>query len=83
MHDLKTIVRINNEAARKAKNIETNHNRECSMTGDAETGIVIHSAKFRNTRFIHAGAASKTFLFRFNRARSQSAKNHIIEAYFA
>lgn len=87
MRDLQSIIRDNNEAVRKfkanAKNIETNHNRECSMTGDAESGIVIHSAKCRETRFIPAGAAAKTFLFRYGRARSQAARNYIIEAHFS
>ena len=87
MHDLKTIIKLNDDAVRnfkaKAKGVETNHNRECSMTGDAESGIVIHSAKCRETRFIPAGAAAKTFLFRYGRARSQAARNYIIEAHFS
>lgn len=87
MRDLQSIIRDNNEAVRKFKadkrSAETNHNRECSMTGDAESGIVIHSAKCRETRFIRAGAAARAFLLRYGRAVGQAARNRIIESHFA
>jgi hypothetical protein len=85
MFDLETIVKMNDKAARVAP-IEDNHSRACSFTGDSRGGVVLHSAKFRNTVFLNGSLRSSrqaaNFIRRWNSVNSQEARNRIVEGYF-
>ena len=81
MFALTEIVEMNRKAAVRAAKVETNHNRECSYAGDVSTGIVLHSARFRNTVFLRPKLA-KDFLRRWNSVNSQEARNTIVERFF-
>ena len=48
---------MNNRACRVK--VEDNHSRECSWQGDPMHGVVVHSAKFRNTVFIIGGGSGE------------------------
>ncbi len=81
MFALNELAEMNRKAALKANRIEDNHNRACSYSGDTVTGIVLHSARYRNTVFLRPTLA-KHFLRQWNSVNSQEARNHIIEAFF-
>jgi hypothetical protein len=81
MFALNEIVKMNRKAAAKALRVEDNHNRACSYSGDANSGVVLHSAKFRNTMFLRPSIA-KRFLVQWNSVNSQEARNHIVERFF-
>lgn len=80
MFDLNTIVHMN-EVANRVK-VEDNHSRECSWTGDPQHGVIVHSAKFRNTVFLVGGQA-KRFITRWWSTTDQNRRNHMAEALFA
>ena len=82
MHSLKGIIRMNNDAARKAVKVEDNHNRHCSYSGDVENGLVLHSAKLRNTVFVSAGAHAKKFLAGWFGTNSAEKRDSLVESYF-
>lgn len=79
MHSLQGIIAMNNNACRVK--VEDNHSRECSWTGDPDHGVVVHSAKFRNTVFI-GGARAKRFITAWWSTTDQNKRNHIAEALF-
>jgi hypothetical protein len=81
MFALNEIVKMNRKAAAKALRVEDNHNRACSFSGDAEHGVVLHSAKLRNTVFL-APKLAVNFLRRWYSVNSQEARNRIVEGYF-
>lgn len=70
---------MNEKSAVKA---ESNWDRRCSATGTVENGIVLHSAKFRNTVFLKPGRQSRAFLVRYGSVNSQEAQNRLVESYF-
>ena len=79
MFDLQTIIHMNEKAARAKP--EDNFSRECSWQGDPQHGVVVHSAKFRNTVFIVGGRA-KRFIAAWWSTTDQSRRNRIAEALF-
>lgn len=81
MFALNEIQEMNRRAAAKANRVEDNHNRACSYSGDAASGVVLHSAKFRNTVFLRPTLA-RHFLREWNSVNSQEARNHIVEGFF-
>lgn len=82
MFALNEIVEMNRRAASKhAAHVEDNHNRACSFSGDAKAGVVLHSAKFRNTVFLRPTLA-RHFLRQWNSVNSQEARNHLVESFF-
>ncbi len=76
MHGLSEIIAMNARPVR----VEDNHNRQCSWTGD-KSGIVLHSAKLRNTAFLPP-ARAKLFLLRIAERSTVAARNKLIESYF-
>jgi hypothetical protein len=81
MYCLEEIVRRNeNAAARSALRKKTK--RRCSFCGDAQRGIVIHSARLRDTRFIAAGIPAKRFLAGWYGTNSADAHDVLVESYF-
>lgn len=80
MHSLEGIIAMNNQAC-KVK-VEDNHNRECSWQGDPIHGVVIHSAKYRNTVYLVGGRA-KRFIAKWWSTTDQNLRNHYAEALFA
>ena len=84
MFDLQTIVKINDRASQVK--VEDNHNRACSYSGDSRGGVVLHSAKFRNTVFLRGSVdhsrAAAGFISRWFSVNSQEARNRIVESYF-
>lgn len=81
MFALNEIVQMNRRAAARSAQVETNFNRACSYSGDARSGVVLHSARLRNTMFLRPRLASN-FLRRWNSVNSQEARNRIVESYF-
>jgi hypothetical protein len=81
MFALNEIVEMNRRAALKSVKAETNFDRECSYSGEVHTGIVLHSARLRNTVFLRPSLAAN-FLRRWNSVNSQEARNRIVEGYF-
>jgi len=79
MHSLEQIIKMNNKAAVKA---ETNFDRHCSFQGDAKSGVVLHSAKLRNTVFVPAGRKAERFLSRWWSVNSQEQRDALVERYF-
>lgn len=86
MFDLATLKKINAAPPK----VEDNHNRHCSFTGSVADGIVLHSAKLRNTVFLNCKQAAM-FMRRFRalnqggaiRRDTMPAKvDHLIESYF-
>ncbi len=75
------IVEMNRRAAVRAVIVETNVDRQCSYSGDAN-GVVLHSALRRNTAWLPPRRA-KDFLRRWNSVNSVEAHNRLVEAYFA
>lgn len=80
MRDLAWIIKDNERAARVAP--EDNHSRSCSFCGDAENGLVLHSARQRNTVFIKPGPAAKQFIAKWYGTNSQDKRNALVESYF-
>lgn len=79
MFDLQTIVKMNSTPVK----IEDNHNRHCSFSGSVSEGIVLHSAKRRDTVFLSAGARSASFVQGFCRCDSiQADVDALIESFF-
>jgi hypothetical protein len=72
---------MNRKAVEAADAIEDNHNRHCSFSGDAKNGVVLHSAKLRNTVFLYPLQA-KRFLVKWFSVNSQEARDSIVESYF-
>ncbi len=84
MHSLEGIKKMNDEeVARQERAGETETSRLSSYTGDAEAGVVIHSAKNRSTAFIRAGKPSEEFLKNVESAKNDKAKNDVIEKQYA
>jgi hypothetical protein len=81
MFALNEIVEMNRRAAVRGLRREDNHNRACSYSGDAKSGVVLHSAKFRNTVFLRPTLAAH-FLREWNSVNSQEARNRIVERFF-
>jgi hypothetical protein len=87
MHDLKEIIDINERAAR-VKPCEDNHSRECSYQGDAVTGIILHSARLRNTGFLRGDqknpgrSPAGRFLAKWLGTTDTGKRNHLVESYF-
>jgi hypothetical protein len=79
MHSLEGIIAMNDRAARVK--VEDNHNRECSWQGDSLHGIVVHSAKFRNTVYLVGGRA-KRFIAKWWSTTDQNRRNSYAEALF-
>lgn len=82
MHSLSGIVRLNRLAAEKALKIETNFERHCSFAGNAEQGVVLHSAKLRNTVFLPAGKAASSFIAQWWSRNSQESRDALVESFF-
>ena len=80
MFDLDTII-VMNERASQAKP-EDNFSRDCSYSGDPKNGVVLHSARLRNTVFLYPRQA-KNFIRRWFSVNSKEAQNHLVESYFA
>jgi hypothetical protein len=79
MYSLEQIVKLNRKPAVKAEN---NFDRQCSYSGDADAGIVLHSALLRNTIYLQAGKSSRRFLKRWELAGTEGERNQLVEAYF-
>lgn len=84
MFSLETIVSMNNRAAQKAlRPSETETSRHCSYSGNHATGIVLHSAKQRNTVFIQAGDEAGNFLKAWMATTNVAESDALVESYFA
>lgn len=85
MFDLQTIVKINRRKPVKAEN---NFDRECSFNGDAESGVVLHSALLRNTAYLPGAkdparqSPAARFLARWHSLNSVESRNALVESYF-
>lgn len=79
MYSLDVIRKINNRAARPHETETTRH----SSFNETRLGIVLHSAKQRNTVFIKSGRAAKVFLQKIWSTNSADKRDQIIESYFA
>lgn len=79
MHSLDQIIRMNEKAAVR---VETNFDRHCSYTGNARDGVVLHSAKMRNTVFVKPGRPAEAFLARWWSVNSQEQRDALVEGYF-
>ncbi len=77
MYSLDVIHSMN---ARASKPVEAETTRHCSFVKSA-TGIVLHSAKHRNTVFIKKGSDSDAFYRRIG-AGDQNFQDRVIESYF-
>ena len=80
MHGLEGIIRMNREY--KGIPGETETSRHCSFQGTAQDGVVLHSAKHRNTIFLRSGRQAAAFLARWWSMRSQAKRNQLVESYF-
>jgi hypothetical protein len=84
MHSLAGIKALNANAVKRWKSgaaAETETSRHCSYQGDPETGIVLHSAKLRNTAFI-IGKKAKLFLTQWFSTNSAEKRDKIVESFF-
>lgn len=72
---------MNREAA-QAVSAETETNRHCSFSGTPEDGVVLHSAKHRNTVFLTGGRAARRFTVAWWSVNSQEARDRLVEGYF-
>lgn len=77
MHGLQEIIRMN----RNPVQVEDNHNRHCSFAGDTVVGVVLHSAKLRNTAFLPPVQA-KRFLAKWLGTNSEAVHDRLVESYF-
>lgn len=86
MRDLQQIIADNNAAVErfklKQKAGEDNYNRNCSFQGDSSSGVILHSAKCRETRFIRGGKDAAAFCSRWVACKSQAARNRLVESFF-
>lgn len=85
MHYIYDIIRMNDKAAEKAlakKAAESETSRLCSYSGDSASGVVLHSAKQRNTVFLKAGRPAAQFIARWFSVNSDEARNKLVESYF-
>lgn len=80
MHSLSGIIRLNRLAAEKQP--ESNFDRHCSFQGTARDGVVLHSARFRNTVFLKPGRQSAVFLASWWSVNSQEQRDALVEGYF-
>lgn len=87
MWDLATIKSINSRPAK----VEDTFNRHCSFSGTAEDGIVLHSAKQRNTVYLQGNrewaprrsvAPAASFMSRWFSVNSAEARDRLVESYF-
>jgi hypothetical protein len=88
MYALDEIVAMNNAAVRKARQAQKDegaYNRNCSYCGNAEKGVVLHSAWLRSTVFLEPGPQCNWFLAQWisKGAKGQSARNALVESYFS
>lgn len=72
---------MNREAAARGA-VEDETSRHCSYAGDESNGVVLHSAKMRNTVFLQPGRASAGFLRLWGHARSRMQRDILVESYF-
>jgi len=82
MYNLPTLYRLNANAGRNPCS-ETETTRHCSYTGNAEKGIVLHSAKKRSTAFVSAGNRAETFLLLRRVCRTPASLDKLVESYFS
>lgn len=61
---------------------ETETGRHSSFAGDAEQGVILHSAKQRSTQFIGKGAPAERFLKAWDQAKTESARDALVESYW-
>jgi len=80
MYSLPTLMRLNAQPRPAA---ETETTRHCSFNGNASRGVIIHSAKHRNTLFLQAGDDASAFLRSYRARRSAGSRDRLIESYFA
>jgi hypothetical protein len=71
-----------NREAVEASFKEDNHSRHCSFAGNSAEGVVLHSAKHRNTVFLKAGRQAAAFIARWWSVNSQEARDRLVESYF-
>lgn len=84
MHSLEGIKKMNDEeVARQKRGAESETTRMSSHTGDADTGLVLHSAKNRSTIFVPPGKQSEQILKELGDAKTDQQKNTVIEAHYA
>jgi hypothetical protein len=84
MHSLSGIRAMNRKAVaryNRAEQPESETSRHCSYQGNPEDGIVLHSAKLRNTAFI-IGKKAKLFLTEWFGTNSADRRDKIVESYF-
>ena len=79
MHGLDQIVKMNRQAA---KPVETNFERHCSFNGDKHSGVVLHSAKHRNTMYLRPGRGAAKFLKLWWSCKTQAQRDSLVETYF-
>lgn len=82
MHSLEGIVKMNRLAVEKSMR-EDNFSRHCSYAGSAQGGVVLHSAKRRNTVFLAAGRPAAAFIASWWSVNSQEQRDRLVEGYFA
>lgn len=84
MHSLEGIKKMNDEeVARQQRQAETETTRWSSHTGNPKDGMVLHSAKLRNTMFVPPGKDAEKLQKRLDAAKNQAEKNSIIEGQFS
>ena len=82
MHDLKTLIALNNRAAAAANApAESETTRHCSYAKGPNGGLVLHSAKLRSTGFLAAKEA-KNFLVSWFATNSATKRDRLVESYF-
>lgn len=74
---------MNNNAVIRAQRgaAESETSRHCSYAGDAESGVVLHSAKQRSTVFLN-GANARAFLAAWFGTNSAEKHDELVESYF-
>lgn len=80
MHCLETLRMLNDRAANR-QTAETETTRHCSYSGDAISGVVLHSSKQRSTAFLEGRAAVK-FLADWLGTNSTTIRDSLVESYF-
>jgi regulatory protein YycI of two-component signal transduction system YycFG len=81
MYALNQIIRMNREAVEQSMR-EDNFSRHCSFAGNSQEGVVLHSAKHRNTVFLRGGRQAAAFLAAWWSVNSQEQRDHLVESYF-
>lgn len=83
MHSLEGIRKMNDEEiARRARQGETETTRNSSYAGNADQGVVLHSAKQRSTMFVKPGAPAEKFLKSWESSGDLASRNKLVESYF-